>query len=82
MEDKRKNKKIYFYEVTNPRVAERIISLNRYQYFVEDKPHWKTGEMTKTYFFEYINGIKEDAKKIKDELYKKADNRNGFEKDV
>lgn len=67
-----KNMDVKFYEVTDIKVAEKLIEMNKYMYFVEEIPHWKTGNMIKAWCFEYLPAIKEDAKKIKSELYKKS----------
>lgn len=67
-----KNTEVRFYEVTDSKVAEKLIELNKYMYFIEKRPHWKTGYMIETWCFEYALGIKEDVKKIKAELYDKS----------
>lgn len=67
-----KNIEVKFYEVTDRKVAEKLIEMNKYMYFVDEIAHWKTGNMVKTWCFEYLPEIKNDAKKIRDELYKKS----------
>lgn len=67
-----KNTEVRFYEVTDRKVAEKLIELNKYMYFMDEIPHWKTGKIVKAWYFEYLPEIKEDAKKIKAKLYKKS----------
>lgn len=67
-----KNIEVKFYEVTDRKVAEKLIEMNKYMHFIDEIPHWKTGNMVKAWCFEYLPAIKDDAKKIRDELYKKS----------
>ena len=76
IERKYKNSRFYNWDVFNRRVAEKLMAMGKYMYYIEDKPHWKTGKKVKTYCFESTDEIKEDIKKIKEELYNKKADKN------
>lgn len=61
-----------FYEVTNFKVAEELIKLNKYLYFTEEKPHWKYKNRVQTVWcFEMMRDIFSDVENIKNELKNK-----------
>jgi hypothetical protein len=61
-----------FYEVTNVKVAEELIKLNKYLYFTEEREHWKyKGKMQTVYYFEMFREIFTDVKVIKENLKNK-----------
>ena len=61
-----------FYEVTNFKVAEELIKLNKYLYFTEERPHWKKkGKMQTVWCFEMMRDIFVDANNIKEKLKNK-----------
>lgn len=65
-------KKCRTYNVTDRRIAEELIKLNKYMYFIEELPHWRTGMPCKTWCFEMIMpAIKEDIAEIKARIFNK-----------
>lgn len=60
------------YNVTDRRIADELIKLNKYMYFIEELPHWRTGMPCKTWCFEMIMpAIKEDIAEIKARIFNK-----------
>ena len=60
------------YNVTDRRIADELIKLNKYMYFIEELPHWKTGRLVNTWCFEMIMpSIKEDIAEIKARIFNK-----------
>lgn len=70
IERKYKNNKFSAWDIFDSRVAEKLIGMGKYMYYIDKKPHWKNGKPCKVWCFEYTSEIKEDIKKIKEELKK------------
>lgn len=68
-EFKIKNSKVYFYETFDSRIADKIIRLNKYLYYIEEKPHWKNGKVSNCYVFEGYYDLVKLVDNIKKELF-------------
>ena len=60
-----------WYQVFDEKVAEELIKLHKYMYFIEDVEHYRTKKLTKCWCFEFDKNILTDVKVIKNKLYKK-----------
>ena len=69
------NVDVKWYQVFDKRIAEELIKLNKYMYFVEEVPHYKTKKLSKCWCFEFDKNIFDDVKVIKNKLYKKRVDR-------
>lgn len=68
-ECKIKNSKVFFYETFDSRIADKIIRLNKYLYYIEEKPHWKSGKVRDCYVFEGYYDLVKLVDNIKKELF-------------
>ena len=64
-----------FYCTTNKEIASELIRLNKYLYYTEREPHFKTGKIVTVFYFEMIREIHDDIKKIKKKLDEKYKNK-------
>lgn len=64
-----KNSKVYFCEVYSEKIADRLIDLNKYLYYVENRKHWRTGEIKECWVFEGYKDLIKDIDIIKTEIY-------------
>ena len=64
-----------WYQVFDKKVAEELIKLNKYMYFIEEVQHYKTKKLSKCWHFEFDKNIFDDVKVIKNKLYKKRVDR-------
>lgn len=60
-----------FYQVFDEKVAEELIKLHKYMYFIEEVEHYKAKRLVKCWCFEFDKNIFNDVKVIKNKLYKK-----------
>ena len=64
-----------FYCTTNKEIASELIKLNKYLYYTEREPHFKTGKIVTVFYFEMVREIHDDIKKIKQKLDEKYKNK-------
>ncbi|EKY26565.1 hypothetical protein [Clostridium celatum] len=58
------------YNVTDKRIADKLIEMGKWQYFTENKPHWKyPNRMQKVWCFEFDRDLIKLVKDIKKDLY-------------
>lgn len=60
-----------WYQVFDKKIAEELIKLHKYMYFIEKVQHYKTKKLVKCWCFEFDKNILTDVKVIKNKLYKK-----------
>lgn len=60
-----------WYQIFDKKIAEELIKLHKYMYFIEKVEHYKTKKLTKCWCFEFDKNIFNDVKLIKNKLYKK-----------
>ena len=60
-----------WYQVFDEKVAEELIKLHKYMYFIEEVEHYKTKKLSNCWHFEFDKNIFNDVKVIKNKLYKK-----------
>ena len=64
-----------FYCTSNKEIASELIKLNKYLYYTEREPHFKTGKIVTVFYFEMVREIHEDIKLIKKKLDEKYKNK-------
>ena len=64
-----------FYCTSNKEIANELIKLNKYLYYTEREPHFKTGKIVTVFYFEMVREIHEDIKLIKKKLDEKYKNK-------
>ena len=64
-----------FYCTSNKEIANELIKLNKYLYYTEREPHFKTKKIVTVFYFEMVREIHDDIKKIKQKLDEKYKNK-------
>lgn len=60
-----------WYQVFDKKIANELIKLHKYMYFIEEVEHYRTKKLVRCWHFEFDKNIFDDVKVIKNKLYKK-----------